>query len=140
MNYFRLIAAGTLVWSLAACSWFGVTTGNSEQRAARHSGPGESEQYAALPDYISDNDSALQGVRETVTAPAAPLVPVPRAKPVRRGKPIVITLADILKKASLTSLTPLAAPVDPRPRTLADLLKDRAWRLRTARRLDILLR
>ena len=140
MTYLRLIAAGTLVLSLAACSFFGITTGTSNERAARHFGPGEGGQYAALPDYLSDNDPARQAVREEVAAPAAPLVPVPRAKPVRMGKPTVITLADILKRASLSSLTPLAAPVDPRPRTLADLLKDRAWRQRTARRLDILLR
>jgi hypothetical protein len=134
-----LIAAGTLVWSLAACSWFGITTGQSDVRAARHSGS-EGGQYAALPDYLSDNDPARQASEDRSAAPTAPLVPLPRAKPARRGKPIVITLADILKQASLSSLTPLAAPVDPRPRTLADLLEDRAWRQRTARRLDILLR
>ncbi len=140
MSYLRLIAAGTLVWSLAACSWFGVTTGSSEERVARYAGPGEGGQYAALPDYLSDSDPGWWGVTEAVAAPAAPLVPVPRAKPARAGKPTVITLASILKKASLSSLTPMTAPVDPRPLTLADLLEDRAWRQRTARRLDILLR
>ncbi len=138
----RFAAAAAAAWLLAGCSWF-TSFDEQTSRYPGSAGPGEREQFAALPGYLSDENFALEANEEQVTAPP---VPMPRAKPaqpvrsVARGKPVSITLADILKNASFTAMPPLSASIDPANHTLADVLKDHAWRQATSRKLEHLLR
>lgn len=138
----RFAAATAGAWLLAGCSWFA----SFDEQASRYpgsAGPGEREQFAAIPGYLSDENFALEAYEEQVTAPP---VPMPRAKPIppvqtaRPTKRVVLTLADILKNASFTAMPPLSASIDPANHTLADVLKDHAWRQATARKLEHLLR
>ncbi|MEE8559487.1 MAG: hypothetical protein V3S88_02110 [Alphaproteobacteria bacterium] len=138
----RFAAATAGAWLLAGCSWFASF---DEQTSRYHgsAGPGEREQFAAVPSYLSDENFAIEANQERVTAPP---VPMPRAKPIppvqsaRPGKRAVLTLADILKNASFTAMPPLSASIDPANRTLADVLKDHTWRQATSRKLAHLLR
>ncbi|MEE8505306.1 MAG: hypothetical protein V3U99_05110 [Alphaproteobacteria bacterium] len=138
----RFAAAAAAAWLLAGCSWF-TSFDEQTSRYPGSAGPGEREQFAALPGYLSDENFALEANEEQVTAPP---MPMPRAKPIppvqtaRPAKRVVLTLANILKNASFTAMPPLSASIDPANHTLADVLKDHAWRQATSRKLEHLLR
>ncbi len=138
----RFAGAAAAAWLLAGCSWF-TSFDEQTSRYPGSAGPGEREQFAALPGYLSDENIALEANRERVTAPpvplprAKPIPPVPTARPAQR---VVLTLADIHKNAPFTAMPPLSASIDPANRTLADVLRDHAWRQATSRKLALLLR
>ena len=139
----RFAAAAVGVWLLAGCSWFTISDGQTSRYPGSAGPPGEREQFAAIPGYLSDENLALGAYEEQVTTPP---VPMPRAKPIppvqtaRPTKRVVLTLADILKNASFTAMPPLSASIDPANHTLADVLRDHAWRQATSRKLEHLIR
>lgn len=138
----RFAAAAAGVWLLAGCSWFTNSDGQTS-RYHRTAGPGEREQFAADPSYLTDGNFTREAYEEQAIAPPVPMPrakPIPLVQPARPANRVVLTLADILKNTSFTAMPPLSASIDPAYRTLADVLKDQAWRRATSRNLEHLLR
>jgi hypothetical protein len=141
----RLAAAAAVVASLAGCSFFG--SGNEpvkpqQSQAGSADRAAQRVQLAALPGYLSDEDLS------PVTAPmprAGGFIGVPsrrpgpasgRAAPQPSAPPRSLTFARIVPARRLADLRPVAAALQPRSHTLADLMADQAWRQRTSRNLE----
>ena len=141
----RLAAAVAVIGSLAGCSFFGFDNKPAQlplTEAGSADRPGQRLQLAALPGYLSDEDLS------PVTAPkprAGGFIGVPprrpepaagRAAPQPSAPPRSLAFAQIVPAQRLADLMPIAAALEPRSHSLADLMADQAWRQRASRNLE----
>ena len=152
MLYPRLAATAAILLLLGGCSFFGFwsapeTPAEATQIDSQDLGrPHQGTQLAALPTYQSDQDveprriEAIRGfigfpprrplrqpIRLSAWAPAAvPLQPVERQ----------LILEDLLPRRQILDLQPIPASFESGSRSLADLIADRDWRLRTSETLN----
>ena len=141
----RLAAAAAVIGSLAGCAFFRTDTEPvqlPQTEAGSADRPGQRVQLTALPGYLSDKDLL------PVTAPmprAGGFIGVPprrpepaagRAAPQPSAPPRSLTFAQIVPARRLADLMPVAAALEPRSHSLADLMADQAWRQRTSRNLE----
>ncbi len=152
MLYLRLAATAAILLVLGGCSFFGFWDAPDTPAEATtigsqgFGGPLDGTQLAALPTYQSDQDVAPRGIeairgfigsparrplhrpiRLSAWAPAAaPLQPVERQ----------LTLKDLLPRRQILDLQPIPAGFESGSRSLAELIADRDWRLRTSETLN----
>ncbi len=141
----RLAAAALVLGSLAGCSFFGFDnkpTQLPQTQTGSADRPAQRVQLTALPGYLSDQDLS------PLTAPkprAGGFIGVPprrpepasgRATPQPSAPPRTLTFAQIVPAQRLADLMPIAAALEPRSHSLADLMADQAWRQRTSRNLE----
>ncbi len=152
MLYQRLAATAATLVLLGGCSFFGFGDASETPAEAPKidsrdlGGPLDGTQVAALPGYRSDRNvapsrgeairgligsptrrPAYQLLRRSAGVPAAaPLPPVERR----------LTLKDLLPRRQILDLQPISAGFVSASHSLAELIADRDWRLRTSERLS----
>ena len=143
--YLRVAAATAVILSLAGCSFFDFWSEPEGPEVTQNSTvrPDARRQFAALPDYLSDQDvspghiEVVRGevVRGDVATPRRRPVPataVLQARPIERQ----LILGDFLPEGLVLDIRPVAASFEPGSHTLADLIADRDWRIRTSETLN----
>lgn len=153
MLYLRVAATAAILLLLGGCSFFGFWDAPetpAEVLKIDSQGPGgplEGTQWAALPGYLSDQDVAPSGIEAirgfigvpSVRPPRWPMRPTAavQARPIQ-VRPIErhLTFKDLLPQRQLLDLQPIAAALQPRSHSLAELIADRDWRKRTSETLN----
>lgn len=141
----RLAAAVAVIGSLAGCAFFGAYNESNQlpqTQAGSADRPAQRVQLTALPGFLSDEDltpvsapkpraGGFIGVPPRRPEPAAG-----RAAPQPSAPPRSLAFAQIVPAQWLADLMPIAAALEPRSHSLADLMADQAWRQRTSRNLE----
>ncbi len=162
MLYQRLAATAAILLLLGGCSFFGFWDApeapadaaniDSQSPGQGPGGPLEGRQLAALPGYLSDQDVApgrIEAFRGFIGSPARR--PAPRSAWAPAAVPIQpvehqLTLKDLLSRRQnlgrqnlgrqILDLQPISAGIESGTHSLAELIADRDWRLRTSETLN----
>ena len=140
MLYLRVAAATAVILSLAGCSFFDFWSEPKGPEGFQNSTvrPDARSQFAALPDYLSDQDVSpgqIEVVRGDIATPRRrpdPVTAVLQAQPIERQ----LILGDFLPQGLVLDIRPSPASFEPGSHTLADLIADRDWRIRISETLN----
>ncbi len=144
MLYQRLAATAAILLLLGGCSFFGFGDGPETPADAPkidsqgRGGPLEGTQLAALPTYQSDQDmgpSRVEAIRGFVGSPSrrpTRIATLGQVRPMARHQ----TFKDLLPRRQIPDLRPISAGFESGSHSLADLIEDRDWRLRTSETLN----
>lgn len=166
MLYQRLAATAAILSLLGGCSFFGFWDAPEAPADATNIDsqvpgqvPGrqlEGRQLAALPGYLSDQDVApggIEAIRGFIGSPTRRPTrrPAPRSAWAPAAVPIQpverqLSLKDLLPRRQylgrqylgrqILDLQPISAGIESGTRSLAELIADRDWRLRTSETLN----
>ncbi len=144
MLYQRLAATAAVLLLLGGCSFFGFWDAPETPAIAPEidsqgpGGPLEGTQLAALPTYQSDQDmvpSRVEAIRGFVGSPSRRpmrIATLGQLRPMARH----LTFKDLLPRRQILDLRPISAGFESGSHSLADLIADRGWRLRTSETLN----
>ncbi len=165
MLYQRLAATAAILLLLGGCSFFGFWDAPEAPADAANidiqgpgqgpGGPLEGRQLAALPGYLSDQDVApgrIVAFRGFIGSPARRPTrrSAPRSAPRPAWAPAAVPIQPVERQLSLKDLLsrrqnvgrqildlqPISAGFESGTRSLAELIADRDWRLRTSETLN----